>query len=96
MMVSEIELQHAESFHAPRADSDSRNYAAISGRTLIGPVFQVHMCYNFLELMELEFGHDNAKSKLLGSDMPREEPQRISEIQDTIPRVLNYYWKDLF
>ena len=27
----------------PRADSDSRIYAAIPGRTVIGPVFQVHI-----------------------------------------------------
>ena len=41
--------------------------------------------------------HDNARSKLLGSDMPRKESLRgdyISEIQDAIPRVKNYFWKD--
>ena len=43
MMVWEIELQHAERKTHPRADSDSRIYAAIPGRTVIGPVIQVHI-----------------------------------------------------
>ena len=29
--------------HHPRADSDSRIYASITGRTIIGPVVQVHI-----------------------------------------------------
>ena len=42
MTVLEIELQHAEKTH-PRAESDSRIYAAIPVRTIIGPVLQVHI-----------------------------------------------------
>ena len=41
MTFLEIELQHAEYTH-PRAESDSSIYAAIRGRTIIGPVLQVH------------------------------------------------------
>ena len=53
MMVLEIELPHAESTH-PRADSNSRIFAAIPDRTVVGPVLQVHIFQKFLALLELE------------------------------------------
>ena len=83
----------------PRADSDSRIYAAIPGRTMIGPVLQVHIV-RFRGTQGIEI------------QIPTTAPNRsswvvilrgriamwmsyISEIQDTIPKVLNYFWKDL-
>ena len=81
MMVSEIELQHAEECAHPRADSDSRIYAATPGRTIIGPVIQVHI-KQFLGTHGIEMRIPSTT-------------RYISEIQDTIPRVLNYFGKDL-
>ena len=43
MMVSEIEPQHAERKTHLRGNKDSRAYAAIPGRTKIGPVIQVYI-----------------------------------------------------
>ena len=39
MMISEISTQHAERTHI----LESRPYAAIPGRTIIGPVIEVHI-----------------------------------------------------
>ena len=95
MTVLEIQLQHAQSLY-PRTDSDSRIYAAVPGR----PFLQVHII-QFLGTHGIENSdsiHDNAKSKFLGSDMPRKESLRwwiTSQIQDTIPRVMICFWKDL-
>ena len=52
MSVLEIDSQHAESTH-PRAESDSRIYAAVPERTIIGPVLQVHNI-QFLGTHEIE------------------------------------------
>ena len=84
----------------PRADSDSRIYAAIPGRTFIRPVIQVHI---------LQFlGTHGIESQIPSTTTPKRTSWveicrgknrcvdgLLSEIQDTIPRVLNYFWKDL-
>ena len=65
----------------PRAALDSRIYAATPGRTIIGPVIQVHIKH-FFALMELKCGFHS-----------RQVTSRRSRTQS--PRVLNYFWKDL-
>ena len=99
-MVLEIELQHAENTH-PRADSDSRIHAAIQERTTIGPLIQVQK-KSFLALVELKFRFHPPQTQSELSLPKRYAEERIatwmsyiSENQDTIPRVLNYFWKDL-
>ena len=61
-MVLEIELQHAESIHTPRADSNSRIYAAIAERTAIEPVLQVHVI-KFLGTYGIEIQIPSATTK---------------------------------
>ena len=92
MMVLEIELQHAESIH-PRAESDSRIYAAISERTIIGPVLQVHII-QFLGTYGIEIQIPSTTTEERNS-WAASWMSYLTEIQDTIPRVMNYFWKDL-
>ena len=61
-MVLEIELQHAESIHTPRADPNSRIYAAIPERTAIEPVLQVHVI-KFLGTYGIEIQIPSATTK---------------------------------
>ena len=53
----------------PRAESDSRFFAAIPERTLLRPVLQVHIV-RFLGTHGIEVQisfHDNVRSKILGA-----------------------------
>ena len=62
----------------PRAESNSRIYAAIPARTFIGPVHQVHIV-QFLGTRGIEIqilSTTTPKSKFLGSHIPRRESLR--------------------
>ena len=85
----------------PCADSDSRIYAAIPGRTIIGPVLQDHIftvswhSWNWT----FKFHPRQSQIEIPGRSSAEERiaswMSYTSEIQDTFPRVMNYFWKDL-
>ena len=86
MMVLEIEHQHAESTH-------SGLHAAIPGRTVIGPVVQVHTI-QFLGTHGIEIqipSTTEPKANLLGSDLPREESELLLEnlLQKKVKAICN-------
>ena len=83
-----------------RANSDSRCFAMIPGQTTIGPVLQVHM-KQFLGThgIEIQMLSTTMKERTSWVVIYRGKScfvrmSYISEIQDTIPRVLNFFWKD--
>ena len=83
----------------PRADSDSRIYAAIPGQTIIGPVLQVYII-QFLGIkgIEIQIPSTTTKERTSWGVICRRIAtwrSYISMIHTTVPQVLNCYWKDL-
>ena len=80
-----------------RADSDSRIYAAILS---LEPVIQVHIIqFPGTHGIEIQIPSTTTPNRtpwvLICRGKKRDVMSHISKIQDTIPRVVNYFWIDL-
>ena len=86
-------------FSHPRAESDSRIYAAIPERTIFGPVLRVHMVrflgINGIEILIPSLTTQERTSRVV---ICREKNRYVDEIHLRDPghqRVMSYFWKDL-
>ena len=84
-----------------RADSDSREFMPPFQNEQYLVQFLKFILYHFLAPMELKFKFHppQRQIEIPGKSYAEERTASwmsyISEIQDTIPRVMNYFWKDL-
>ena len=100
MMVLEIELQHAESFHSLLLSQIPEFMPSFQNDLKLDQLFKF-LLYNFLAFMELKFRfHPRQRQiEIPGWSYVEEGTASwmsyISKVQDTIRRVMKYFWKDL-